>query len=287
MAAIRDCLAKGALTRDALIRELADRNGHRRLGKNVASLLDNHVRTAVRRGIAETTDGVMRLAAKSIEQYERAFLKDQFLASLADLSQGFVAREEAVQAFLRWMGSRRLGTVIHETARALINGLIREGRLEVSDSPRTRMSGDTLTSEGAANSTFLCGRGRQPRAVRRQGPHPSRNEGASRGRTHSVRPSNAPRRDSSAISAPAAPAQSTSSPAPRHRRGVTGGGLLSAGVAAPLRTRRGPLRGTDLGQGRGLQKRSPPDRERTTRGRRNRRGGRYRGRQPRLRVHMA
>lgn len=132
MATIRELLVRGPLSRDELIREVATQYGYHRLGKNIAPLLDNHVRTAVRRGIAEVSDGGVQLVAKSIEDYDRTFLKDQFLAALAAVSQGFVYRDEAIRSFSRWMGYRRLGPVIRETSRSLINGLIREDRLEVS-----------------------------------------------------------------------------------------------------------------------------------------------------------
>ena len=44
-----------------------------------------------------------------------------------------IERDEAIRAFARWMGFRRTGRSIDETARSLINGLLREGRLERQD----------------------------------------------------------------------------------------------------------------------------------------------------------
>ncbi|MEO8614184.1 MAG: hypothetical protein ABI600_03505 [Luteolibacter sp.] len=35
-----------------------------------------------------------------------------------------------IRTFARWLGFRRTGSVIDETARSLIKGLLREGRLE-------------------------------------------------------------------------------------------------------------------------------------------------------------
>jgi len=68
------------------------------------------------------------LFARTIEQYDRDFLKKQFLASL--LGQQWIEREDAVRAFARWMGFRRTGPAIEDMARSLINGLLRESRLE-------------------------------------------------------------------------------------------------------------------------------------------------------------
>ncbi len=141
MAIIRDVLAKGPLSREQLTRELALHYGYQRVGKNVAPILDNHIKTAVRRGIAESQRGLIRLFSASVDQHERAFLKDQFLAALSAESQGFLSREDAVRAFSRWLGYGRVGSVIQETAKSLINGLLREGRLEAADDSIRRVKG--------------------------------------------------------------------------------------------------------------------------------------------------
>jgi hypothetical protein len=91
-------------------------------------VLDDTIRTAVRRGILDNTGGNLKIGAKSIEQYEREFLKDQFLASLG--GSAWTEREDAIRAFARWLGFRRTGPAIDETARSLINGLIRAARIE-------------------------------------------------------------------------------------------------------------------------------------------------------------
>ena len=96
------------------------------------------LRTAVRRGILESGNGVLKLAVASIEHYDRAHLKDQFLASLS--GHRWVDRDDAIRAFARWMGFRRTGSSIDDTARSLVNGLIREGRIE-SDGGMIRRSG--------------------------------------------------------------------------------------------------------------------------------------------------
>jgi hypothetical protein len=109
---------------DALAREL----GYQRTGPRIHEELDNALRTAVRRGILASEPGAVRLFARTIEQYDRDFLKEQFWASL--LGRQWVEREDAVRAFARWMGFRRTGPTIDDMARSLINGLLREDRLE-------------------------------------------------------------------------------------------------------------------------------------------------------------
>jgi len=102
--------------------------------------LDNTIRTAVRRGILESKNGLLKMAVGSIEHYDRTHLKDQFLASLS--GHRWVDRDDAIRAFARWMGFRRTGSSIDETARSLINGLLREGRI-ASDGGLIRRSGST------------------------------------------------------------------------------------------------------------------------------------------------
>jgi hypothetical protein len=113
---------------DALAREL----GYQRTGPRIHEELDNALRTAVRRGVLASERGAVRLFARTIEQYDRDFMKEQFLASL--LGRQWIEREDAVRAFARWMGFRRTGPTIEDTARSLINGLLRDGRLESNGS---------------------------------------------------------------------------------------------------------------------------------------------------------
>lgn len=119
---------------DALAREL----GYQRTGTRIHEELDNALRTAVRRGVLTSERSTVRLFARTIEQYDRDFLKEQFLASLS--GRQWIEREDAVRAFARWMGFRRTGPAIEDTARSLINGLLREGRLE-SQGSQIRRSG--------------------------------------------------------------------------------------------------------------------------------------------------
>ncbi|MDI4235560.1 hypothetical protein OZ411_22390 [Bradyrhizobium sp. Arg237L] len=114
--------------RDAAIDALARELGYQRTGARVYDELDNAMRAAARRGITTSERGVIRLFARAIEDYDRDFLKEQFLASLQ--GRQWAVREEAIRSFARWMGFRRTGPAIEDAARSLINGLLREGRLE-------------------------------------------------------------------------------------------------------------------------------------------------------------
>jgi hypothetical protein len=116
------------------LRHLAAALGYRRLGPHIREVLDSDLLTAVRRGILQNECGQLSLFCRSIEHYERDFLKDQFLASLGRI---WTVREDAIEGFARFLGFARTGRVIEDTARSLINGLLRENRLE-TDGPRLR-----------------------------------------------------------------------------------------------------------------------------------------------------
>ena len=116
-----------ARKRDAAIDDLARALGHLRTGKNIRETLDNALRTAVRRGIVQNDHDNLSLLCRSIEQYERDFLKDQFVASLG---RAWISRDDAIRSFARWLGFARTGVNIEDAARSFINGLLREGRIE-------------------------------------------------------------------------------------------------------------------------------------------------------------
>jgi len=92
---------------------------------------------AARRGILTNERAELRLLCRSVEDYERDFLKDQFLSSIG---RARTDREEASRSFARWLGFARTGPAIEKTARSLINGLLREGRLEADGHNAIRRS---------------------------------------------------------------------------------------------------------------------------------------------------
>lgn len=123
------------IEREAAIRGLASELGYERVGSRVREALDNGIRTAVRRGVLTNEAGDLSVFARSVADYERDFLKEQFLASLQ--GGAWQDRAEAIRGFARWLGFRRTGSNVDEAARSLVNGLLREGRLE-TDGPSIR-----------------------------------------------------------------------------------------------------------------------------------------------------
>ena len=98
---------------------------------------DGVIRAAVRRGILEHKNGGLVLCGRTIGDYDRSFLKDQFIASIRGYD--WTERGESIRRFARWLGFRRTGPFIDEAARSLINGLIRDGRLESHGSQVRRL----------------------------------------------------------------------------------------------------------------------------------------------------
>lgn len=124
---IRQVFGKGPpRERDGAIHGVARALGYRRTGARIQEILHTDLLTAVRRGILENTDGELRLLTRSITDYERDFLKQQFLAAI---DRAWIDRDDAIRDFCRWLGFARTGPVIEDTARSLINDLLREGRL--------------------------------------------------------------------------------------------------------------------------------------------------------------
>lgn len=118
----------GARDRDDLIAALAELSGCDLNGPRTKDDMTSVIRTAVRRGILENNGDGLSVATHNISDYERDFLKVQFMASMQ--GGGWTERTESIRMFARWLGFRRTGPYIEEAARSIINGLIREGKLE-------------------------------------------------------------------------------------------------------------------------------------------------------------
>ena len=124
----------GARDRETAMRDVAQALGFQRLGSHIREILSTDFLTAVRRGILVNENGQLSLGASDLRDYDRDSMKGDFLGAIG---RTWTEREDAIRLFARWLGYARTGYVIEETARSLINGLIREGRLE-KDGDRIR-----------------------------------------------------------------------------------------------------------------------------------------------------
>lgn len=100
------------------------------LRANVAESLSNAIRTAIRRQVLLNGGGTLSVNRAGVADYDMDFLKTQFLAAISEQGRVWTDREDAIRAFARWLGFRRTGSVIDETARKLISRLLRAGKLE-------------------------------------------------------------------------------------------------------------------------------------------------------------
>jgi hypothetical protein len=124
----------GARERETALKQLSLSLGYQRLGTKVREILERDLLTAVRRGILINNGGHLQLATGGLDAVDRDELKDGFLAAIG---RSWIDREEAVRSFARFLGYARTGPILEDTARSLMNGLIRDGRLE-SDGPNLR-----------------------------------------------------------------------------------------------------------------------------------------------------
>jgi hypothetical protein len=120
--------------RESALHDVAQRLGYDRVGPRIRETLAGDLIAAARRGVIENRGSELVILCRSIEDYQRGFLKEQFLASIG---RTWTEREKACRSFARWLGFSRTGPTIENMARSLINGLIRERRLE-SDSQSIR-----------------------------------------------------------------------------------------------------------------------------------------------------
>jgi hypothetical protein len=123
-------LFSGSEVRDPgdLADNLAQALGHGAVTEHLAYQLSEAITVALRRGILERREEGVAILARSIDDYERHFLKDQFVASQENGS--WIDREDGIRRMARWLGFKRTGPSIELIAKSVINGLIREGRIE-------------------------------------------------------------------------------------------------------------------------------------------------------------
>ena len=135
MAVIREVFSAGqGRARDDAIREIAQALGYERVGARIADVLDGDIRTAVRRGILENTNGELQLLCRGIGDYTRDHLVNMLMS---EIGGGWWDRDELIRSTAHHLGFRRTGSEIRKALRSAINGAIRRGLLEY-DGDRVR-----------------------------------------------------------------------------------------------------------------------------------------------------
>lgn len=97
-------------SRDDVIAELQTLGGNQRIDGQIREEIDNGIRTAVRRDILESRGDRPALSTRGIADYQRDFLKDQFVAAMQ--GHAWAEREDSIRRFSRWLGFRRTGPTL-------------------------------------------------------------------------------------------------------------------------------------------------------------------------------
>jgi hypothetical protein len=128
MAAIRQVFNDGvARERELAMRDVARELGFDRTGTRIQERLNGELIAAARRGIVANKSGELSMAARTIDDYGRDYLKTLFLS---DMGSTWWDREDAINRAARYLGFTRTGAKIYDSFKSIINGLIRDGRLE-------------------------------------------------------------------------------------------------------------------------------------------------------------
>ena len=111
------------------IRSVARELRHARTSPTLKAELDSAIRRAVRRGIAENTDGMLTLLVKDIVGYDRGHLKNQLLAAIR-AAGGSCAKADAPTLLARALGFARTGAGIAAVVDSLLRSLVRTKQVE-------------------------------------------------------------------------------------------------------------------------------------------------------------
>jgi hypothetical protein len=135
------------MPKDDVLRAAASELGWERLGPSLRQSLEGALIAASRRGVLATSQDHCSPICKNIGEFNRDFLKTQFLAALGT---GWHFRGEVYQQVARFLGFARTGPTIRETLDSVIRGLLLEKRLEQNDGylRRAQTEGDQLKKPG-------------------------------------------------------------------------------------------------------------------------------------------
>ncbi|MBP6720471.1 MAG: hypothetical protein KA173_16530, partial [Rhodoferax sp.] len=120
----------GALSRADLIHHTSRELGFARTSPRLKIVVDNAIRTAVRRGVAENAAGNLSLLARHMDDFDRDHLKAQLLTALR-AEGGTCQQTDAPKLLARALGFARTGSSINTTVESLVRSLVRAGRLEL------------------------------------------------------------------------------------------------------------------------------------------------------------
>ena len=133
--AVRRVLSSGSWDRDEAIRAVAQALGFQRVGHRIREEIEGALLAAAHRGVVETVDGLLYPCWRTIEDYDRDFLKKILLSVMGNT---WWDQDDAIRAAAYHLGFARTGHRICDAFKSAINGLIRQGQLERAGSSLRR-----------------------------------------------------------------------------------------------------------------------------------------------------
>jgi hypothetical protein len=128
LAVIRDVVSIAAgIDRDEAIRDIARELGAERTGSRIRDFIESALNTASRRLIIQSENGLLFPRARSIEEYDRDFLKT---ALKNVVGRTWTDQDEAIRAATRWLGFRRTGHKIEDAFKSAIRGALRQNLMQ-------------------------------------------------------------------------------------------------------------------------------------------------------------
>ncbi len=134
-----------ALPRPDLIRATARELGFARTSARLGEVLDTAIRRAVRRGIAENSTGELTLVARTIEGYDREFLKQHLLGVITG---SWCDKAEVPVRFARVLGFARTGPKIEAVVESLLRACLRSRDIEAQGRGALRQYRKTRSRKG-------------------------------------------------------------------------------------------------------------------------------------------
>lgn len=135
LCALRKVLTRQrTISRDDLPRLIARELGFQRLGASIHREIRSVLRAAALRGLTTSTADSLRLNILSLHDADRASLKECLLAAIG---RSWRPREDVPGLLATYAGFNRVSPEMRQLTASLINGLLREDRIE-TDGPNVR-----------------------------------------------------------------------------------------------------------------------------------------------------
>ena len=127
MIAIRHVVREGHRLRDEVVNEVVYELGFRRVGPRIRQVIEGDLIAASMRGVTETRQGMISICCRTIDDYDRDFLREVVLKVIG---RKWSERSQVVQTVARHLGFARTGPRIQRSVKSAMRILVRRGELE-------------------------------------------------------------------------------------------------------------------------------------------------------------